>query len=207
MEPDHIHSLSSSLQNSLSLPPTIMNIPDDILEANHALWEHTIIITLVNGDGLNPNHVMKCVRQAWRLQQRLDIIPYARNRFVCRFERLTDMERIIADQPWIIIGRLLLIQSFSADMEVHLVTFNTIPLWLGFRGLQLEHLNSAVVSLIASAARNVLNVLPQGVIPRTAEGYRARVEVLVSNPLIQAITVNTHHHAIVNNVSGLVILL
>ncbi|KAF5208030.1 hypothetical protein FRX31_002381 [Thalictrum thalictroides] len=45
--------------------------------------------------------------------------------------------------------------------------------------------------MIASAAGTVSEVLPVGVIPRSAEGYRAHVNVLVHFPLVEGTMVNT----------------
>ncbi|KAF5197098.1 hypothetical protein FRX31_013315 [Thalictrum thalictroides] len=71
------------------------------------------------------------------------------------------------------------------------VRFETIPLWMSFRGLELEHMHTDTVRMIGSAAGIVRTVLPVGVIPRTAEGYRARVDVFVHLPVVQGYTFNT----------------
>ncbi|KAF5205195.1 hypothetical protein FRX31_005218 [Thalictrum thalictroides] len=57
------------------------------------------------------------------------------------------------------------------------VKFDSMPLWMSFKGLQLEHLHADTVRLIAAAAGVVLIVLPVDIIPRTAEGFHARVNV------------------------------
>ncbi|PIA45533.1 hypothetical protein AQUCO_01600016v1 [Aquilegia coerulea] len=60
-----------------------------------------------------------------------------------------------------------------------------------FIGLELEHHSTEIVGMIASAAGTVSEVLPVGVIPRAAEGYRAHVNVLINFPLVEGTLVNT----------------
>ncbi|KAF5205140.1 hypothetical protein FRX31_005272 [Thalictrum thalictroides] len=71
------------------------------------------------------------------------------------------------------------------------ITFERLPLWMCFCGLKLEHLQSDTVRFIGEAAGIVSNVLPVGVIPRTAEGFRVLVNVNINEPLVQGRFDNT----------------
>ncbi|KAF5192140.1 hypothetical protein FRX31_018272, partial [Thalictrum thalictroides] len=66
-----------------------------------------------------------------------------------------------------------------------------MPLWMCFSGLELEHHSTEIIKMIASAAGFVNEVLPVGIIPRSAEGYRARVSVFVNLPLVEGTMVNS----------------
>ncbi|KAL5709303.1 hypothetical protein ACHQM5_020007 [Ranunculus cassubicifolius] len=172
-----IHNLSKNLKNSLTIPSMVTNIPTAMLQSHHSRWNMAIIFTLLHGDNLDPNQVMRNVRLRWHLQRRMDMIRVANNRFVCRFDRIQDRDRIEEDQPWMILDRLVLLQPYTNEICPETVEFNSIPFWIGFRGLMLEHINPEVVSLIASSAGTFLAIRPDGYIPRSTEGYRVRIEV------------------------------
>ncbi|KAF5205185.1 hypothetical protein FRX31_005228, partial [Thalictrum thalictroides] len=166
-------------------------LPTEMLQTNANQWNHTLIFTLLNGNHLNPNQVMRAIKLKWKVLDACDIIRAGENRLICRFYNLNDHERIEEQQPWTVLGCLVLIEEFAVEMIAANVRFETIPLWMSFRGLELEHLNTNTIRMIGSAAGTVRTVLPVGVIPRTAEGYRARVDVFVHLPVVQGFTVNT----------------
>ncbi|KAF5199989.1 hypothetical protein FRX31_010427 [Thalictrum thalictroides] len=137
------------------------------------------------------------------------MIRAAHNRFGCRFHNQNDQERVEEQQPWSVLGFLVLIQPFSTEMVTENVLFNTLPLWMSFKGLELEHLHANTVKMIGSAAGEVTTVMPTGIIPRTAEGFRARVNVDIHRPLVQGWPVTTLAKGVVwisfkyNNLPGL----
>ncbi|KAF5196968.1 hypothetical protein FRX31_013444 [Thalictrum thalictroides] len=188
-----IQDLTNSILASMNLPTQPMRIvlPVEMLQTNANQWNHAIIFTLMNGNHLNPNQVMRAGKIKWKVIDACDIVRAGNNRFVCRFYNNNDLDRVEEQQPWTIMGSLVLMEEFRTGMIAANVIFETLPLWMGFRGLELEHLNTKTVRMIASAAGIVQTVLPVGVIPRTAEGFRARVGVLVHLPLVQGYTFNT----------------
>ncbi|KAF5184406.1 hypothetical protein FRX31_026007 [Thalictrum thalictroides] len=76
-------------------------------------------------------------------------------------------------------------QPFSADTNPFAVRFTTVPLWMTFGGLCLEHHIPAIIEFISSAAGECLLVFPKELSSRSTEGFRARVVVKVNEPLIQ----------------------
>ncbi|KAF5195632.1 hypothetical protein FRX31_014781 [Thalictrum thalictroides] len=190
---NQVHNLTTAITTSLALPNQTMRmrIPIDMLTANGDMWNHTLIFTLMEGGHLNPNQVMRTVKIKWRVTEVCDMVRAGHNRFVCRFTNLNDHERIEEQQPWVVMGCLILMESFSTGMVAANVKFERLPLWMSFKGLELEHLQSETVRMIGSAAGDVTSVLPVGVIPRSAEGFRARVNVNVNEPLVQGYPVNT----------------
>ncbi|KAF5183803.1 hypothetical protein FRX31_026610, partial [Thalictrum thalictroides] len=168
-----------------------MHIPNQILRNNGALWNNTIILTLLHGDNLNPNLVMRSIKTKWSVRESADIIRAGPNRFICRFQKSEDLERVLYKQPWQVLGHLIILEPFSTGKDAHSIRFETIPLWVSFIGLELEHHSTEIVGMIASATGTVSEVLPVGVIPRSAEGYRAHVNVLVHFPLVEGTMVNT----------------
>ncbi|KAF5202828.1 hypothetical protein FRX31_007585, partial [Thalictrum thalictroides] len=146
---------------------------------------------LLDGGHINPNHVMRTVKLKWKITEVCDMVRAGYNRFICRFSNVNDQDRIEEQQPWVVMGCLILIETYSTGMVAANITFDRLPLWLSFKGLELEHLNFETVKLIGEAAGSVTSVLPRGVIPRSAEGFRAQVQVNVNEPLVQGQFVNT----------------
>ncbi|KAF5199581.1 hypothetical protein FRX31_010832 [Thalictrum thalictroides] len=188
-----VHELTNAILASMNLPSQPMRIilPIEMLQTNGNQWNHTLIFTLMNGKHLNPNQVMRAAKIKWKVIDLCDIVRAGHNRFVCRFYNINDHERVEEQQPWIIMGCLVLMEEFSTDGIAANVRFETLPLWMSFRGLELEHLHTETVKMIGSVVGIVQIVLPVGVIPRTVEGYRARVRVFVHLPLVQGYTFNT----------------
>ncbi|KAF5184970.1 hypothetical protein FRX31_025442 [Thalictrum thalictroides] len=60
-----------------------------------------------------------------------------------------------------------------------------------FSGWELEHYSIDVIKMIASVAGIVTEVLPGGIIPRSAEVYHARVNVFVHLPLVESTMVSS----------------
>ncbi|KAF5187602.1 hypothetical protein FRX31_022811 [Thalictrum thalictroides] len=82
-------------------------------------------------------------------------------------------------------------EPFTTGMDSGSILFQTLPLWMSFIGLELEHHSTEAVSMIASATGVVNQLLPVVIIPCKAEGYRAQVKVDVNYPLVQGTMVNT----------------
>ncbi|KAF5198011.1 hypothetical protein FRX31_012402 [Thalictrum thalictroides] len=191
MENQAIHELTNSITKSLTIPSQVMQIPTEILRANGNLWNNTVILSLLNGGHLNPNLVMGKVKAKWRVGDSCDIDRAGHNMFVCRFANSADQERVEEQQPWVTLGCIILMEPFSAELNVSSIKFKTLPLWMSFKGLELEHMHLNIVGLIATAAGTVSTILPMGVIPRTAKGFCAHVKVNVLKPLVQGVAVNT----------------
>ncbi|KAF5202703.1 hypothetical protein FRX31_007710 [Thalictrum thalictroides] len=193
----------------MNLPEPPMRIPLDLLRETGNLWNNTLIFTLLNGGHLNPNLVMRTVKAKWKTSDTCDMVLSGHNLYVCRFNHAEDQIRVQDHQPWVALGCLILIQPFSNGMNASFIIFNTIPLWLSLKGLALEHLNYKTVQMIAAQAGEVDHVLPVGVIPRSAEGFRALVRVNVQLPLVQGYPCNTLQNGDVwvsfkyNNLPGL----
>ncbi|KAF5176623.1 hypothetical protein FRX31_033790, partial [Thalictrum thalictroides] len=168
-----------------------MNLPEELLQASHAQWDSTLIVTIFMGDHLNPDLAMKAIRAAWRLRSTLDLIQQGINRFVCRFERDSDKQRVQDEQPWKVLGKVLLIHHFNGDMDPETVGFNTLPVWMCFEGLKLEHFHFSIIEMISAAAGKVLDVQPKRFLPRQADGFRARVELNINEPIAQGVPVNS----------------
>ncbi|KAF5203006.1 hypothetical protein FRX31_007410, partial [Thalictrum thalictroides] len=134
---------------------------------------------------------MRATKTKWSVRETSNVLRAGPNCFICRFHKQDDHDRIINKQPWQILGHLVLLESFSTGHDFKTIQFHTMPLWISFSGLELEHYSTETVGMIATAAGRVAEVLPNGVIPRTAEGYRARVHVLVQFPLVEGTMVNT----------------
>ncbi|KAF5199757.1 hypothetical protein FRX31_010658, partial [Thalictrum thalictroides] len=168
-----------------------LQIPIAILQENGNQWNHSLIFTLLDGGHHNPNHVMRSVKIKWKIIEVCDMVRAGHNRFICRFSNVNDQERIEEQQPWVVLGSLILMETFSTGMVAANITFERLPLWMSFRGLELEHLHSNTVRFIGEVAGVVTNVLPVGVIPRTAERFQVLVNVNVNEPLVQGRFVNT----------------
>ncbi|KAF5208432.1 hypothetical protein FRX31_001989 [Thalictrum thalictroides] len=82
-------------------------------------------------------------------------------------------------------------QPFSTDLNPFNIRFNTIPLWMSLGGLCLEHHTPDIVDFIAGTAGECIMVLPKMLVPRTSDGYKAKVTVKVFEPLIQGTPANT----------------
>ncbi|PIA29057.1 hypothetical protein AQUCO_06300020v1 [Aquilegia coerulea] len=192
-----IKQLTKAITKSLKLPTTVMNIPEKLLKESHEMWSGSLIVTLLKREQINGNQAMKAIRSTWRPRGRMDILKRGNNLYVCRFDRNQDQERIEDEQPWKVLGKLLLMQPFSADMNPFDVRFNTIPIWVSLGGVALEHHTPLIVEFIAGAAGECILVLPKETLPRNVEGYKARVVVKVFEPLIQGTATTTGHQGIV----------
>ncbi|KAF5193605.1 hypothetical protein FRX31_016808, partial [Thalictrum thalictroides] len=134
---------------------------------------------------------MRSIKSKFGIRESSDMLRTGANRFVCRFHKLEDLSRILEKQPWQVLGHVILIEAFSTVMDAALVGFESIPLWMSFSGLELEHHSTETVRMIATAAGSVNEILPTGIIPRTAEGYRANVNANIHRPIVQGTIVNT----------------
>ncbi|KAF5179537.1 hypothetical protein FRX31_030877 [Thalictrum thalictroides] len=105
--------------------------------------------------------------------------------------RLKDKESVIEKEPWTVIGHLLIMLPYDGNVNTDELRLERVPLWMSVKGLLLQHMHMDTVQMIALAAGEVDIVLPQIIVPRTAEGFRAKVRVLVNTPLIQGCEVNT----------------
>ncbi|KAF5178211.1 hypothetical protein FRX31_032201 [Thalictrum thalictroides] len=168
-----------------------MQIPNHLLQNTGAQWNNTIILTLLHGGHLNPNLVMRSVKTKWSVRESSDILRAGANRFICRFHKPEDHTRIWEKQPLQVLGHIIVFEAFSTGMNANTIGFKTVPLWMSFTGLELEHHSTEIVEMIASVVGPVNEVLPVEMIPRTAEEYRVNVNVKVIQPLIQGTKVNT----------------
>ncbi|KAF5182805.1 hypothetical protein FRX31_027607 [Thalictrum thalictroides] len=123
----------------------------------------------------------------------MDMIRVGNNKFVCRIHMSDDLERVVAGQPWQIMGCIVLIEAFSSPTSLDSVVFNRVPLWFCFKGLQLEHFSLDTVRYIATEidVGQVINVLPDRGLPDSIDGFRIQVWHDISKPLLKGIVVNT----------------
>ncbi|KAF5180636.1 hypothetical protein FRX31_029776 [Thalictrum thalictroides] len=189
-----INDLTESIQTNLTILKRVMRIPLEQLRINGALWMHAMIISLWNGDHLNPNHVIRQIKLRWKVGERMSMVRVGHNRFVCKIHDVDDLERVETLQPWQIMGCIVLIEPFSTPMNPCDVVFTRIPLLIRFPNLTLEHMSAETVHLLAEDAGVVIEVLPHdGSLPRTAEGFRANIWADIHKPLLRGTYANTLH--------------
>ncbi|KAF5199203.1 hypothetical protein FRX31_011209, partial [Thalictrum thalictroides] len=121
----------------------------------------------------------------------MDMIRVGNNRFLCKIHDEKALKEMKLKQPSQIMGCIVLIEAFSPPTNPHSVIFTRIPLWIRFPDLTLEHMSADSVTLIAADAGEVIDVQPQGRIPRYAEGYRAQVWANIHKPLLKGTYANT----------------
>ncbi|KAF9611240.1 hypothetical protein IFM89_028310 [Coptis chinensis] len=113
------------------------------------------------------------------------------NLFIISFENEIDKNKILKNEPWQIMGYLLVLKKFSLHLSPQQIAFDTALFWITFTGLQLEHQSPEVIKLLAAAAGTFREVDPAENAPRMAAGYRARVEVDLHKPLSQGTMTET----------------
>lgn len=62
------------------------------------------------------------------------------------------------------------LREFSKEMEAADVIFDSIPLWIGFKGLELKHYKPTIIKMIVSKGCEVDEVTPKEIIPRSLVG-------------------------------------
>ncbi|KAF5201190.1 hypothetical protein FRX31_009223, partial [Thalictrum thalictroides] len=129
---------------------------------------------------------MRTLASKWNIQNPLDVMCEAPNRFICRFESEEDRNRIEAMQPWQLHGHILLMIHYKPGMDAATQEIQTVPIWMNLNGLHLEHHSVDATTIIASAAGKVKKIE----LPKSGLGFRARVEVNIENPLVQGTPVN-----------------
>ncbi|KAF5181686.1 hypothetical protein FRX31_028727, partial [Thalictrum thalictroides] len=108
-------------------------IPVSMLQANGNMWNHSLIFTMMHGDHINPNHIMRTIKIKWKVVDACDIVRAGHNRFICRFSHDNDHERVEEQQPWVAMGCLVLMEPFTTGMIAANATFERLPLWMSFR--------------------------------------------------------------------------
>ncbi|KAF9620264.1 hypothetical protein IFM89_010999, partial [Coptis chinensis] len=147
-----------------------MDIPQDLLLQSQARWTTSLIGKLISDVPHHPNEILRAVRSKWNLKKKLDIVVLEGDLFVFRFEKEADKAKIIKEQPWQVLGYLLVLKAFSPNIPPSTVLFTTTPIWIGFTGLLLEHQLSIVIERIASDTGRVLEVDPVDNTPKDADG-------------------------------------
>ncbi|KAF9591693.1 hypothetical protein IFM89_005565 [Coptis chinensis] len=171
-----------------------MDLPRNLLVQSQSHWIASLIGRLHTNTQENPNDILRGIRQKWNLRRRLDIVVLEENNFILRFEKEQDKQRILRNQPWQILGYLLVLKPFGPNLVPRNIDFNTSPFWITFVGLKLEHQLSVVIERIAAATGRVLKVFPPDNAPRDADGYKARVMIVLNQSLTQGIMVQTVNH-------------
>lgn len=89
------------------------------------------------------------------------------------------------EQPRIVCDKLLLVKDFLEHIEAKDVIFDTILLWIGFKGLERENYKRPIIWIITSAVGEVDEIFPKDIVPRTFDFYHAKVKVKVSALLLE----------------------
>ncbi|KAF9605165.1 hypothetical protein IFM89_014156 [Coptis chinensis] len=137
-----------------------MEIPRDLMLQTSIKWKTSLIGKLFTDTQLDPNEVMRAIRVKWNLKQKLHIVVTQGNLFIISFENEIDKNKILKNEPWQIMGYLLVLKKFSLHLSPQQIAFDTILFWITFTGLQLEHQSPEVIKLLASAAGTFREVDP-----------------------------------------------
>ncbi|KAF5207229.1 hypothetical protein FRX31_003184, partial [Thalictrum thalictroides] len=164
-----------------------MIIPPSILRTTKALWKNALLVTFYHGgEQLNRTMVMRTLAAKWNIQNPMDVICEAPNKYICRFENAEDRNRIENMQPWHLCGHIVLMTHFISGMVAATHEIETVPIWLTMSGLHLEHHSLEAAAMIASAAGTVKKIE----FPKSGTGFRAKVGIKIAHPLVQGTPVN-----------------
>lgn len=67
------------------------------------------------------------------------------------------------EQPWQFLGWLMFIKDYFPNIKEEEVIFNTIPIFIWFGGLELEHYKMTTIENIASAMGKVKSIIPSSI--------------------------------------------
>lgn len=178
MECEHLME-SNADQDGL----TIMLEPDP--SSNAELAQRMLVGRVITNKALNKYAVKQTIVKAWGSPQGLQVGDLSPNTFIFTFTTAKEVNKIMADGPWSVMGNLLSLQFWNPQISASELRFNLVPYWTQFHDLPMEFMSDANVKKLVAGMGELLELEDprvNGCLLRPF--YRARVLLNVEKALI-----------------------
>lgn len=113
---------------------------------------------LANNRTLGKTGVISILKGAWRTKEPFTVHPWDHNHFLFEFKNIYDVEKIIADSPWSVMGFYLALAPWNPDQTLTEIDFNRGMFWVQAHGLPFDEMTKAYAKELASKIGNLIEV-------------------------------------------------
>ena len=152
------------------------------MRSDLATTEYIIAAKFLTKRALNMDAIAATFQPLWRSKNGFRLKNLGNHIILFIFDSKTDVENIIANEPWSYDKNLMVLKRHEADFEVENLSFNLTHFWVQVHGISVRFMNNRVAEGLCETAGQVCHLQNA---PTEDGGSFMRVRVLVdiSQPL------------------------
>lgn len=140
---------------------------------------------LVTSKPLNKSAVRSLILRSWNTKGQVNINEVGEQSFLFNFERKDELNRIIRDSPWTVMGFLLVLDVWTPLTPITDMVLDHCAFWIQFHGLPREGMSRMNCVRMGARVGTILAIEdPVGVAGCSRGFVRVRVMIDLKNPLM-----------------------
>ncbi|KAL0007019.1 hypothetical protein SO802_008521 [Lithocarpus litseifolius] len=152
------------------------------LTEEQAELEHVLVVKFLTKRALNIDAIAKTFTPLWRAKNGFKIQKEGDHVVLFTFDDKSEMEKIVAIEPWSFDKNLMVLQSYDKEVDLTEMEFKWVTFWVQVHDMPIHFKNRQVAERIYEAIGKVNMMLDDN----ESEGdrfIRIRVTIDVSKPL------------------------
>ncbi|KAK9999213.1 hypothetical protein SO802_018816 [Lithocarpus litseifolius] len=152
------------------------------LTEEQAEVEHVLAVKFLTKCALNIDAIAKTFTPLWRAKNGFKIQKEGDHVVLFTFDDKSEMEKILAAEPWSFDKHLMVIQNYDKEVDITEMEFKWVTLWVQVHDIPIRFRNRRVAERICEAIGKVNLMLDDN--ESEGDGFiRIRVTIDVSKPL------------------------
>ncbi|KAL0002652.1 hypothetical protein SO802_016433 [Lithocarpus litseifolius] len=152
------------------------------LSEEQAEVEHVLAVKFLTKRALNIDAIAKTFTPVWRAKNGFKIQKEGDHVVLFTFDDKSEMEKIVAAEPWSFDKHLMVIQNYDKEVDITEMEFKWVTFWVQVHDIPIRFRNRRVAERICEAIGKVNSMLDDN--ESEGDGFiRIRVTIDVSKPL------------------------
>ncbi|KAK9175188.1 hypothetical protein WN944_027194 [Citrus x changshan-huyou] len=146
-------------------------------------WEHSVVVKTL-GRNLGYCALSFRLNKVWRSTTGFGIIDLANDYFLIRFNNEKDVEFVLTEGPWTIMGQYLLVQKWTPDFDVVNNKIDRIVAWIHLSKMNIHFYHKNVIRRLGQIIGLVIKIDSNTITAQRGKFARLAVEFDLQKPLV-----------------------
>ncbi|GAY68969.1 hypothetical protein CUMW_268340 [Citrus unshiu] len=146
-------------------------------------WQYAVVVKLL-GKSIGYRALCNRLGALWNSTTGFNVIDLENNYFLIRFKSNEDMEFVLTQGPWTLMGHYLIVQPWSPQFDSSKEECDSVIVWIRLPGMALHYYHKRILRMIGQVIGNVVRVDYNTESATRGKFARIAVEVSLSKPLV-----------------------
>ncbi|KAL9422299.1 hypothetical protein AB3S75_034549 [Citrus x aurantiifolia] len=152
-------------------------------------WQNSVVVKLL---GKNIGYRVLCnrLKSMWKKIGEFSVVDLENNFFLIRLQSYEDVEYVVTEGPWVIMGHYLTVQPWSPQFDSKVTKLDTVNAWIRLPGMPMHLYDKRILKKVGQLVGFVLKIDVNTASNERGKFARLAVRISLNKPLVSQFKIN-----------------